>query len=127
MITYKPYSNPNKLSPNATWMQRTKKKLILNQTHEERVFYDAFKRMYKMKILPQKVIRIKGKRFFLDFYIPSRKLAIEIDGGYHVLIRHKDATRDEFLLKAKNISTKRFTNQQVIENPNKCIIDATGV
>ncbi len=126
LITYKPYSNPNKGNPNATWVQKNKKKLILKQTKAERVFYDAFKRKFKMKIVPQKVIRINGRRFFLDFYIPSKKLAIELDGKYHLGIKEKDYIRDFILLQEKKITTKRFTNEQVLENPFKCILEATG-
>lgn len=129
LITYKPYSNPNKFNPNANWSQRTKKKLIVNQTYSERVFYDCWKRNTKKRIIPQKLIRIKGKKYFIDFYIPFLKLAIEIDGGYHKLITTKDKKRDENLLLNKGIQTLRFTNEKILLDSKTIILNilATGV
>ena len=35
--------------------------------------------------------------YFHDFYVPSAKLSIEIDGDQHALTRTKDREWDEFL------------------------------
>lgn len=38
-----------------------------------------------------------GARFIADFYAPSIKLIVEVDGGYHVRRRAADASRDRKL------------------------------
>ena len=55
--------------------------------------------------------------FVLDFYCPAGKLAIEVDGGYHL---HPDVqdyarTRQRHIEKF-GIRFLRFTNEQVLEN-----------
>lgn len=125
---YKPYSNPNKNNPNAPWWSKTKKKLVLRQTKQELYFYDTIKDLYpKLRIIPQKTLKVKNRRFFLDFYIPRIKLAIEIDGGYHKQRKKEDAERDEMLLKYKKIKTLRFTNHQIDTNCQKIAEDVIGM
>lgn len=111
---YLPFSNPKKINPNAPWWAKTKKRLILNQTSQEILFYQTIKSLYpKLKILPQKTLKANGKRYFLDFYIPRIKLAIEIDGDYHKKRTKEDSERDYNLLTKKSINTLRFTNTQI--------------
>jgi very-short-patch-repair endonuclease len=55
--------------------------------------------------------------YILDFYCPSEKLNIELDGqehfeGYGLV---QDEKRDEFL-KSLNIKILRFENKQIFEN-----------
>ena len=55
--------------------------------------------------------------YILDFYCHSKKLAIEVDGGYHDNPDQKDY--DEFRTAALNqmgITEIRFTNQQVLDD-----------
>jgi len=55
-------------------------------------------------------------RYILDFYCPSLRLAIEVDGSIHDEneIRLKDEERDQVLL-AIGIYTLRFKNQQIFD------------
>ncbi len=55
-------------------------------------------------------------RFILDFYCSELNLAIEIDGNSHNKKKETDIERDKFL-KQVGIETIRFTNEQVINNP----------
>ncbi len=70
--------------------------------------------------------RLKGLKFrrqysigpyIVDFYLPSHKLAIEIDGPTHIskLSVEKDQKRTEFL-ESKGIGLLRFKNNEVYEN-----------
>ena len=81
-----------------------------NMTSEERhLWYDFLKK------LPVPVKRQKNVgNYILDFYIPSAKLAIEIDGRQHKLPEHfeQDCIRDEFL-KNLEISVIRYTNDDI--------------
>ncbi|HET6569516.1 MAG TPA: DUF559 domain-containing protein [Rhodothermales bacterium] len=57
--------------------------------------------------------------FILDFYCPSEKLAIELDGELHRSpFRHAyDSTRSDYLAE-QGIRIVRFENQQVMQQPD---------
>ena len=57
--------------------------------------------------------------FVLDFYCPSIRLAIELDGDYHYHcgMPEKDFERGRKLLCEHGITTIRFENKIVFENP----------
>ena len=85
------YSYNKKLVSNAQELRK-------NMTAEERhLWYDFLKK------LPIPVKRQKNiENYILDFYIPSAKLAIEIDGRQHKLVENDDI-RDRFQAVAKDI------------------------
>ncbi|MEE1004060.1 MAG: DNA methyltransferase [Bacteroidaceae bacterium] len=58
--------------------------------------------------------------FILDFYCPSIRLAIELDGEYHyhAQMPKADYNRDEELMNKYGIKTLRFENKEVFINPN---------
>ena len=97
------YSYNKKLVTNAQELRK-------NMTAEERhLWYDFLKR------LPVPVKRQKNiGNYILDFYIPSAKLAIEIDGRQHKLAenREDDRIRDEFL-NSLGITVVRYTNDDI--------------
>ena len=53
--------------------------------------------------------------FIVDFYCPSAKLVIEIDGSQHAEMKHelKDKRRDELLTRL-GLFVLRFDNRQVL-------------
>ncbi len=55
--------------------------------------------------------------YIVDFYCPSAKLIVEIDGGQHYSgdTRTKDQKRDEFLNRL-GFKVLRFSNSDVFEN-----------
>src|SRR2546422_10308910 len=55
--------------------------------------------------------------YFLDFYCPRERLAVELDGAAHdhEAAQDRDAIRTRFLQSA-GIRLVRFENRQVIEN-----------
>ncbi len=62
-------------------------------------------------------------RFYIDFYLPDRKLAIEIDGDYwHAKpsVKEKDARKDNFL-QNKGIDIFRIKESEI--NQKQVIID----
>ena len=55
--------------------------------------------------------------YIADFYCPSKKLAIELDGESHYQagIKKKDRVRDNYFLQF-NIRILRFTNLEIMKN-----------
>ncbi|MBK6947814.1 MAG: endonuclease domain-containing protein [Haliscomenobacter sp.] len=73
--------------------------------------------------LANKKLGVKFRRqhplgpFILDFYCHQKRLAIEVDGGYHLnqnQMQH-DAKRTNFL-RNRGIKEIRFSNEEVIED-----------
>ena len=73
---------------------------------EKKLWYD-FLSKYPVRFLRQRPIG----RYIVDFYCPTRKLAIEIDGGQHEQedAEEYDAMRTEFL-NSLGIVVIRFSN-----------------
>lgn len=54
--------------------------------------------------------------YIIDFYNPGARLAVEVDGEYHLSRTEYDASRTAHLAK-RSIMTLRFTNAEVLSNP----------
>ena len=89
-------------------------------TKEERhIWYDF------LKLLPVAVKRQKCiENYIVDFYIPSAKTVIEIDGGQHKMAENKeiDRQRDDDLTKW-GIDVLRYSNIDVNNNFNVVCMD----
>ena len=85
-----------------------------NPTEAEQKMWHNFLARDKtgFRFLRQKPIH----RFIVDFYCVKLNLAIEIDGDSHNKKKGTDDLRDKFL-KQIGIKTIRFTNEQVLNNP----------
>ena len=61
-------------------------------------------------------------RYILDFYCPSERLCIELDGAHHVdpIIQDYDNVRTAFLV-LQGIRVLRFTNLEAIEKTDDVI------
>lgn len=89
-------------------------KLIVRATKEELIF---------KKHLEDNNIRFIFQKGFLlpfhrivDFYIPVRKIIIEIDGGYHKnpAERMRDRWKDKRFLEERGMKTIRINNEDVL-------------
>lgn len=102
MITFKDkqktiHSRLNNLREKATKHELIVKSL-LDSINEYYIFQKGF---------------IKGNFYcIVDFYLPKRKLVIEVDGGYHFSDeqRRKDATRDNYLKNERGFNVLRISN-----------------
>jgi len=85
-----------------------------NPTEAEKKMWDDYLSKDKtgFRFLRQKPIH----RFIIDFYCVKLSLAIEIDGNSHDKKKDNDVKRDKFL-KQIGIRTFRFTNDEVLNNP----------
>ena len=79
---------------------------------EKRLWYDFLK---KLPITVRRQYNIEN--YIVDFYIPERKLVIEIDGEQHYKQEHKaeDIKRDENL-REKGITVLRYDNRDIDRN-----------
>ncbi|MEN8154880.1 MAG: endonuclease domain-containing protein [Acidobacteriota bacterium] len=83
-----------------------------NQTEAENIFWELVRN--------KKFMRLKFRRqhqigtYIVDFYCPSKRLIIEIDGKIHLNSgqREKDISRDQYLTELGN-RILRFTNEQI--------------
>jgi very-short-patch-repair endonuclease len=55
--------------------------------------------------------------YFLDFYCPALRLAVELDGGQHASRVQQDAQRTRWLAE-RGVTVLRFWNSDVTENLN---------
>lgn len=77
-------------------------------------------------ILRRKSLGLKFRRqhvfvgFILDFYCPSAKLGIEIDGGIHVKQKDYDIMRQK-AIEDNGIKVLRFTNNEILDRPDEVL------
>jgi very-short-patch-repair endonuclease len=57
--------------------------------------------------------------YIVDFYIPSHRLVIEVDGGYHASAEQRgaDAHRERELVRLHGVRVVRFDAELVITRP----------
>jgi very-short-patch-repair endonuclease len=102
--------------------QRERDRLIFEQAKEMR---DHPKKAESkmMQILKQSapkfpyIFQYVELPYTLDFYFQTLNICIEVDGKDHFARRKRDIKRDTFLLEMKGIVTYRFTNSDVLYNP----------
>lgn len=84
-----------------------------NMTPEEKHLWYDF-----LKALPVSVKRQKNiENYILDFYIPSAKIAIELDGSQHYTPEHRLAdTQRDARLESYGIKVLRYLNADVNDN-----------
>ena len=103
----KPHRFNPKLTPAA-------KDLRHNMTKEERHLWYDFLRTYPIRFYRQKPIG----PYIVDFYCPSAKLAIELDGSQHYDPESQayDSERSAYLKQHFDIDTIRIPNNEVMQH-----------
>lgn len=91
------------------WVLENSIRMMENPTQAESLF-EQFLDSKRAVFEKQVFFRINGKSYFLDFYIPSKKLAIELDGGYHKDRKYYDAKRNKDF-QSIGICTMRLPNK----------------
>ena len=94
-------------------LKQRRRELRRNQTNAEMALWAKVrnKQFFGMRFFRQYSIG----PYILDFYCPTVKLAVELDGGQHNQSdnREYDAARSEYL-KAQGIDVMRFWNNEVL-------------
>ncbi len=101
-------------------MLERRRELRRNQTEAEALLWDELKKLKYDGIRVRRQFGVGS--YILDFYCPSKRLAIEVDGGYHeeeVQIRY-DKERTAYL-NTYNIQVIRYSNQQIAQNIQGCL------
>lgn len=65
------------------------------------------------------------KCIYVDIANPTKKLALEVDGGSHGLLKTQEADRrKEAFLCGQGWRVLRFSNQAATENTAACVLEA---
>lgn len=89
-------------------------------TEAENLFWNKVlknKELEKFKFTRQKPL----DHFIVDFYCASLCLIIEIDGEIHNFQKTRDKERDNLLEQKFGLKILRYTNEQILTNPEKII------
>ncbi len=103
----------NKVYNNAIHKDQ-RRELRSSMTEAERILW----KMIRNQVFGVRFLRQYGvDPYVLDFYCPTKRLAIEIDGGQHMEAgqRQHDDDRSIFLLQ-QDIRVIRFWNTEVLNN-----------
>ena len=96
-------------------LKHRRRELRRNQTDAEKAFWSKARnrQFYGLRFFRQ----YSMGPYILDFYCPTLKLAVELDGGQHNQIENKeyDSGRSEYL-KAQGIDVMRYWNNEVLLN-----------
>lgn len=76
------------------WILENAIRMIEHPTEAEIAFEQTLVR-FGIDYEKQTFFRINGKDYFLDFYLPNSKIAIEIDGSVHRIQKPYDKFRDK--------------------------------
>ncbi|MEK7154813.1 MAG: endonuclease domain-containing protein [Patescibacteria group bacterium] len=106
---------------NSPILKNRRKQLRSNSTETESIFWQKL-RNDKLGFKFFRQYSIDG--YVVDFYCPKKRLAIEIDGGYHqkLDVKKYDSYRTRYF-DAYNIKTIRFWNSDVKNNIEKVLAD----
>ena len=102
---------------------KNSQKLRKNMTPEEKHLWYDFLKLLPVTVKRQKII----ENYILDFYVPSVKIAIELDGIQHGFDENKksDDERDNFL-RSKGIVVLRYSNKDINFDFNNVCRDILG-
>jgi very-short-patch-repair endonuclease len=95
------------------------KSLRAEQTSAEGLLWSVLrgKQLCEMKFRRQHPIG----PFFADFACVSKRLVVELDGGYHDFIRDQDLKRQQYLI-SRGWKVVRFTNDEVLRDVEPVLI-----
>jgi very-short-patch-repair endonuclease len=114
--------------PHVAWGRLLADVSMVQMNEVERMFWDANKRQGRKiaDLVPQHELKANGKNYRLDFYSPSKKCAIEVDGlAYHngqaSFVKDRNRQRD---LEMSGIRVLRFAAKEVMDDSVKCVLQA---
>ena len=100
----------NRVKP---WKKSAARKLRSKPTESESILWERLRKK-QLGVGFRRQVVILG--WIVDFYCPSKKLVIEVDGGYHKRRCWTDARRDKILLEERDIRTLRIKSPRIFYN-----------
>jgi leucyl-tRNA synthetase len=98
-------------------------------TTAEKILWCALRRNnLNIKFKRQSPFEFGKYNYIADFYCPTKKLIVELDGGIHndLEIREYDSYREE-IFKEMGYEILRFSNNEVINNLNEVILKIKNI
>ena len=95
------------------WIEENSIHLLISRNKAELLAGDELKK-YVSDVQEQVYFRIEGHSYFLDYYLPKYKIAIEIDGKVHKIRKEEDNERDK-LFSSIGIRTIRIPAKEVMK------------
>ena len=105
---------------NLKYLKETRRHLRRNMTEAELILWSVLK---DKKLCGRKFRRQHSIGYYIvDFYCPTERLVIELDGQHHYTLEgiEKDKDRDEHL-GLMNFTVLRFENKQVVNELTKVL------
>ena len=75
------------------WIEENTSKLLQKRTKAEILAGKELEKLF-VNVYAQPFFQICGRSYFLDYFIPSKSMAVEVDGKYHKSRIEEDAIRD---------------------------------
>ena len=98
------------------WIIDTRYKLQFSANKYEKEF-GKFLIDNKIDFIHQMPFIISGIIYFLDFYIPDKRIAFEIDGESHSsMVKHDNDNYRDYQFNSINIKTYRIPNSEIGKN-----------
>ena len=94
------------------WVNENSIRLLISRNKAELLAGEELKK-YVNEVHEQVYFRIGNHSYFLDYYLPKYRLAIEIDGDYHKIRRIEDKERDK-MFNEIGIRTIRINSKDVL-------------
>ena len=94
------------------WIEQNTLRLLQKRTVAELKAGELLKKMFAT-VYEQPFFMINGRSYFLDFFIPEKNMAVEIDGKYHEGRKEIDTLRDSDF-KSIGINTIRINASDVL-------------
>ena len=94
------------------WIEENSIHLLISRNKAELKAGEELKK-YINDVQEQVYFRIEGHSYFLDYYLPKYKIAIEIDGSFHKIRKTEDKERDK-LFWGIGIKTIRIPAKEVL-------------
>ncbi len=95
------------------WIDENSIHLLITRNKAELLAGDELKK-FVSDVQEQVYFRIEGHSYFLDYYLPKYKIAIEIDGKVHKIRKEEDKERDK-LFSSIGIRTIRIPAKEVMK------------
>lgn len=87
---------------------------LLNKKSKSETHFKSLLDKAGIKYEREKILQRKDQYFFIDFYIKSMNLCVEIDGKEHAFRKHKDNYKESISFEDDLATTIRYTNEEVL-------------